>query len=118
MREREAPRMCGAGEGSLASLVECKLETGRTHQIRVHFAHIGHPLVGDPVYGQSTQSRLNANIYKSLPEQTRAALLDFKRQALHARALELIHPATGKKMRFEAEIPADMRALIKTLALS
>jgi len=100
---------------SLFALVECNLETGRTHQIRVHFTHINHPLVGDPVYGQSTESRLKAGPYKSLPEKTRAALLGFERQALHAKELVLIHPATGKKMRFECELPDDMKALIATL---
>lgn len=99
----------------LASLVECKLETGRTHQIRVHFAHIGHPLVGDPVYGQTTQSRLNSGAYKSLPQTMRDALLSFKRQALHAKALGLIHPHSGKAMEFSCELPSDMQSLIAAL---
>jgi 23S rRNA pseudouridine1911/1915/1917 synthase len=105
----------GATKMPLASLIECNLETGRTHQIRVHFAHITHPLVGDPVYGQSTESRLKAGATKSLPDKTRKALLNFKRQALHARALELIHPATGKKVRFECKLPKDMQTLLKAL---
>jgi len=105
----------GELKSPLATLVECNLETGRTHQIRVHFAFISHPLVGDPVYGQTTASRLNANIYKSLPAKTREALLAFNRQALHAKELELIHPATGKKMHFECPLPEDMKGLIKAL---
>lgn len=98
-----------------ATLVECNLETGRTHQIRVHFTHIGHPLIGDPVYGMTTASRLNQNIYKKLDAPTRLALLQFNRQALHARALGLIHPATGEAMRFECPLPEDMVALIAAL---
>lgn len=97
------------------SLVECKLETGRTHQIRVHFAHIGNPLVGDPVYGQSTSSRLLNNPYKSLPEQTRAALSAFKRQALHARELHLVHPHSLEEMSFSCEIAEDLQELISVL---
>jgi 23S rRNA pseudouridine1911/1915/1917 synthase len=101
---------------SVASLVECRLETGRTHQIRVHFAHIHHPLVGDPVYGQSTRSRLSALPPKALTPAQKAALLEFDRQALHATALELVHPVTGKTMRFECPLPADMHALIGALS--
>jgi 23S rRNA pseudouridine1911/1915/1917 synthase len=100
---------------NVASLIECQLETGRTHQIRVHFAHIHHPLVGDPVYGQSTVSRLKAIPPKSLSPSAREALLAFHRQALHAAALELVHPATQKIMRFTCELPSDMKALLKTL---
>ena len=96
--------------------MECQLETGRTHQIRVHFAYIGHPLVGDPVYGQSTSSRLNAGQYKSLPPEVREALLGFNRQALHAKELGLVHPATGKKMKFTSELPEDMKKLIDILS--
>lgn len=97
------------------SLVECNLETGRTHQIRVHFTHIKHPLIGDPVYGQSTVQRLKSSIYKSFPEKTRETLLSFNRQALHAKALELIHPKTQKKIRFECNLPDDMQSLITSL---
>jgi 23S rRNA pseudouridine1911/1915/1917 synthase len=100
---------------SLFSLMECRLETGRTHQIRVHLSHIGNPLVGDPVYGQTTNSRLHSSIYKSLPDRARAALLAFQRQALHATALELTHPATQKSMRFACDIPEDMQSLLKAL---
>jgi len=82
-----------------ATLVECRLETGRTHQIRVHMASIGHPLVGDPVYGR----RKSAD-----------AVLDaFPRQALHAWRLALVHPATGVEMNWEAPLPPDFAALLE-----
>ncbi len=99
----------------IATLVECNLETGRTHQIRVHFTHIGCPLLGDPTYGATTASRLNQNIYKHIPRQTRTALLAFNRQALHARELRLIHPATNKEMKFTCPLPGDMLELLATL---
>jgi len=101
--------------GGVASLIECRLETGRTHQVRVHMAHLGHPVVGDSVYGlQQTGSR--SLIRKAdLDEDTGKALLNFPRQALHAWALEFIHPATDEEMSFEAAPPADMDALINLL---
>ena len=83
------------------TLVECRLETGRTHQIRVHMAHIGHPLVGDPVYGQ---------------RRTGDAVLDgFPRQALHAFRLGLIHPHTGVAMEWSVPMAADFAALVDEL---
>ena len=87
---------------STASLLECRLETGRTHQVRVHLAHIGHPLVGDGVYGRP----------KTVPG------LDFAmaRQALHAAVLGFQHPKTHKQMRFERAPPADFQALLSALA--
>jgi 23S rRNA pseudouridine1911/1915/1917 synthase len=98
------------------SLVECKLETGRTHQIRVHMMHIGHPLVGDPVYGQTTQSRMNNTpALRHIAPEVRSALLAFNRQALHARELGLIHPITGKTMQFSCPIADDMQVLIQQL---
>ncbi|MCG7504541.1 RluA family pseudouridine synthase [Mesorhizobium retamae] len=90
-----------------ASLVECRLETGRTHQIRVHMAHIGHPLVGDPDYGQAFRTKANR-----LPEPLKSEVAAFPRQALHARLLEFSHPDTHLTMRFEAPMPGDMEVLV------
>ena len=87
-----------------ASLVECRLETGRTHQVRVHMAHIGHPLVGDPVYGRAR---------KPLSDVLKAR--KFVRQALHAAHLGFIHPVTGNNIALDSEIPPDMRELIDEL---
>lgn len=92
----------------MASLVECRLETGRTHQIRVHMAHIGHPLVGDRDYGQAFRTKANR-----LPEQLREQVLCFPRQALHARLLAFRHPTTDILMSFEAPIPSDMQKLVE-----
>ena len=91
------------------ALLRVQLETGRTHQIRVHLAHAGLPLVGDPVYGG--RRRLVAG----LGEAARAALLGFRRQALHAARLALAHPVTGRPVRFEAPLPADFRELLAAL---
>lgn len=87
-----------------AALMECRLETGRTHQVRVHMASIGHMLLGDPVYGR-TPPRLRPIL----------SALGFQRQALHAAELGFIHPITGKTLRFISEIPADMITLIGEL---
>jgi 23S rRNA pseudouridine1911/1915/1917 synthase len=96
--------------GDGAALVECRLETGRTHQIRVHMAHIGHPLIGDPVYGRRTPARAGA-----LPPGTEAAVRAFSRQALHARLIGFDHPKTGERLQFESAPPHDMEALIRAL---
>jgi 23S rRNA pseudouridine1911/1915/1917 synthase len=95
------------GASAEASLLECRLETGRTHQIRVHMAHIGHPLVGDPDYGQAFRTKTNR-----LPEPLRSAVEAFPRQALHARLLAFRHPRRGELMRFEVPPPADMTELL------
>ncbi len=95
-----------------ASLVACRLETGRTHQIRVHLAHIGHPLLGDPVYGAGFRTKANL-----LGEPAREALAAFGRQALHAAVLGFDHPATGEPMRFESAPPADFEGLMKALEI-
>lgn len=95
---------------SLASLLECRLETGRTHQIRVHMAHIGHPLIGDPVYGNAFKTKSNM-----LDPIIKNAIDQFHRQALHAVSLTFEHPATGKIISFFAPIPQDMAELIKHL---
>lgn len=85
------------------TLVECRLETGRTHQIRVHLHSIGHPLVGDPTY-------------RGTPKGRGAALLAaFPRQALHAARLTLTHPADGRELRFESPLPADLATLLEKL---
>ena len=98
------------GWGTAVSLVECRLLTGRTHQIRVHMAHIGHPLVGDPVYLRRTPAAA-----RSLPAAQREALLAFPRQALHAATLGFRHPVTGKSLSFESPLPADLATLIALL---
>ncbi|MER9678107.1 RluA family pseudouridine synthase [Mesorhizobium sp. M0184] len=94
-------------EFATASLVECRLETGRTHQIRVHMAHIGHPVIGDPEYGQAFRTKANR-----LPEPLRSKVKAFPRQALHARLLAFRHPDTHVTMRFEAPTPWDMEELV------
>ncbi len=86
-----------------------QLETGRTHQIRVHMSHIKHPIVGDPVYGN------NNSIKKGVDPALRDIIKNFKRQALHAFSLELPHPVTGEKMKFTAELPEDINLLIEAL---
>ncbi len=87
-----------------AALVECRLETGRTHQVRVHMASLGHPLVGDPVYGRTKSS------HRALLET-----LGFHRQALHAARLGFIHPISSVALSFESEMPADMQELFNQL---
>jgi 23S rRNA pseudouridine1911/1915/1917 synthase len=94
-----------------AALIECRLLTGRTHQIRVHLAHAGHPLIGDPVYG-TRSGRTVARMGLAGAEIT-----GFSRQALHARLLGFIHPASGEKLRFESPLPRDMAGLLKSLEL-
>jgi 23S rRNA pseudouridine1911/1915/1917 synthase len=91
------------------SLLRVILETGRTHQIRVHLAHIGHPLVGDPLYGGRRQLTARAT-----PEQ-RAALAGFGRQALHAAKLMFSHPVTGKAIEVESPVPEDLESLLAVL---
>ena len=86
-----------------ATLLECSLDTGRTHQIRVHMQSIGHPLVGDPVY-------------RAARGIAAGPLASFKRQALHAYRLGLVHPASGAPMQWEAPVPADMRELLREIA--
>lgn len=94
-----------------ASLLACRLETGRTHQIRVHLAHIGHPLLGDELYGTGFKTKAA----KLLPE-ARAALAALGRQALHAYLLGLNHPTTGRFLEFTSELPDDFARLRNALA--
>lgn len=89
--------------------VECRLETGRTHQIRVHMQHIRYPIVGDPLYGGPLK------LPKGASETLVAALRGFKRQALHAETLEFVHPVSGQPVRASAPVPADMLALLAAL---
>ena len=91
------------------SLLQCQLETGRTHQIRVHLAHIHHPLVGDPLYGGGLK------LPKGATPELIAALRGFRRQALHAERLSFEHPVSGELLSFNAERPADQLALIEAL---
>jgi 23S rRNA pseudouridine1911/1915/1917 synthase len=95
--------------GDVASLIECRLLTGRTHQIRVHLAERGHPLIGDPVYGSRSGRAL------ARAGELGAAIAGFPRQALHARHLGFIHPATGEALAFDSVLPPDMTALLSNL---
>jgi 23S rRNA pseudouridine1911/1915/1917 synthase len=96
--------------GTVASLVECRLETGRTHQIRVHLASIGHPVIGDPVYGKASKARR-----QKLSPKTQETVAAFGRQALHAARLGFRHPITGKSMTWEAKDPLDFGTLVTIL---
>ena len=88
-----------------AALVECRLETGRTHQVRVHMASIGHALLGDPVYGRPPRG----------PARGLLETLDFRRQALHAARLGFTHPVTRAELAFDSPMPADMQELFSRL---
>jgi len=101
-------RVASGALGTLpVSIVQCDLETGRTHQIRVHFTHLGHPLLGDPLYGKPRVQRAGTT---ALPG-------DFARQALHAWHLGLIHPQTGEAMHWHAGVPDDLAALAEALGV-
>ncbi len=95
-----------------ASLLDCRLATGRTHHIRVHLAHLGHPVIGDKIYGRARGGRLAA-----LPEATRTLLSSFERQALHACLLGFSHPLSHRPLRFESELPFDINQLLSMLAM-
>ena len=92
-----------------AAQIECRLATGRTHQIRVHFAHLGHPLIGDPVYG----SRAGRVVARTGP--TGAQIAAFPRQAMHARLLGFTHPIENRSLQFESPAPDDLRELAQSL---
>ena len=100
----------------VTSLVECRLQTGRTHQIRVHMAHIQHWLVGDPVYGKPSIGKF-LRLHK-VEEETAQALLSFPRQALHAAQLEFIHPIGKNRVTLKAGLPLDMENLVQRLRQS
>lgn len=104
-------RYRGTDGRTVASLLACRLETGRTHQIRVHLAHIGHPLLGDDVYGPGFKTKAS-----HLSPAACAALATLGRQALHAYRLGFEHPVTGKSLLFESKLPADLETLRKSLA--
>jgi 23S rRNA pseudouridine1911/1915/1917 synthase len=91
------------------SALDVSLETGRTHQIRVHMMHIRHPVVGDPVYGSRFRPPAGAE------QELLDGLLAFRRQALHARQLTFLHPASGESVTYQAPIPADMVQLMELL---
>ncbi len=91
------------------TLLECRLETGRTHQIRVHMAHLKHPIIGDSLYGGSLK------LPRGATDELVAALRGFKRQALHAETLEFLHPVSAEPVRCSAPMPADMQSLVKAL---
>ncbi|MEQ8195867.1 MAG: RluA family pseudouridine synthase [Rhodospirillales bacterium] len=95
--------------GAAASLIECRLATGRTHQIRVHLTHIGHPIVGDPVYGRGPRRR------PAIGEEARAYLAGFARQALHAHLIGFRHPRSGEMHRYYSELPKEFIELIDFL---
>lgn len=96
--------------GGVAALVDCWLETGRTHQIRVHMAHAGHSLIGDPTYGGKRKLPV-----KAIGEAALAAVAAFPRQALHAATLGFVHPVTGEELSFTSPLPADIEALLARL---
>jgi 23S rRNA pseudouridine1911/1915/1917 synthase len=103
LRERYVPP---EAKTPIASMIACRLETGRTHQIRVHMAHIGHPLLGDDTYGPGFKTKA-----AKLSENAAEALGELRRQALHAYLLGFEHPVTGEHLEFESQLPADLARL-------
>jgi 23S rRNA pseudouridine1911/1915/1917 synthase len=100
----------GAGAKPVASLLRLVLETGRTHQVRVHLAHIGHPLLGDAAYGAGHKASA-----RRLAAEAQAALTALGRQALHAAELAFVHPVSGRRLEFQSPLPPDMAKLVETL---
>ena len=96
----------GGSAPAVASLLDCRLKTGRTHQIRVHLAAIGHPLLGDATYGPGFMTKMAL-----LSEDAREALMTLSRQALHAYLLVIEHPGSGKEMVFRSELPPELARL-------
>jgi 23S rRNA pseudouridine1911/1915/1917 synthase len=95
----------------IAAAIECRLATGRTHQIRVHMSERGHPLIGDPLYGNARSGRRG----RLLPEAVRGPVTAFPRQALHARTLSFVHPASQEQLEFVSELPSDIKLLLDIL---
>ena len=110
--EKFGPAILAESGRSFASLIECRLETGRTHQIRVHLTHLGHPLIGDPQYGRARAAPRAKN---AAEEAAFTAATTFPRQALHAFVLGFQHPSLHKTLRFESPWPADFDALVAAL---
>ncbi|MEQ8356285.1 MAG: RluA family pseudouridine synthase [Kiloniellaceae bacterium] len=105
-------RVLKSFQNGRVSLLECRLMTGRTHQIRVHLADAGHPLLGDPLYGRGGSGSRRA---KALTETAQAVLATLGRQALHARTLGFRHPVSGDALQFRSELPSDLSSLISSL---
>jgi 23S rRNA pseudouridine1911/1915/1917 synthase len=103
-------RFRAGGRSPVASLLRLVLETGRTHQVRVHLAHMGHPLLGDATYGAGFRASA-----RKLPPAAQAALAGLGRQALHAAELTFVHPVTGKRLAFASPLPPDMAELVAAL---
>jgi 23S rRNA pseudouridine1911/1915/1917 synthase len=99
----------GPKAAPVASLIACRLETGRTHQVRVHLASIGHPLIGDPLYGKGFRSKL-----RTLPEPLQDKLATLDRQALHAAELAFLHPADGTLLKFNSPLPPDLSRIVRS----
>ncbi len=94
--------------GAAAAKIECRLESGRTHQIRVHMMHLKHPLLGDPLYGLAAQNQGVILNKEGADEAVKQAILDFPRQALHAGQIGFVHPVSGAEMSFSSELPEDL----------
>jgi 23S rRNA pseudouridine1911/1915/1917 synthase len=110
-RYKVEARYVGDDGTPLAALVALELETGRTHQVRLHLAHIGHPVIGDPVYAAGFAASV-----RKLGAKARAVVERLGRQALHAATLGFTHPVTGRRLLFQSALPADMESLRAALS--
>jgi 23S rRNA pseudouridine1911/1915/1917 synthase len=114
-REARTHYLVAEPYGDAASCVECVLESGRTHQIRVHMTYLKHPLIGDPLYGIAAQETKSLMAKTRLTDKDKAFVTGFPRQALHAREIHFVHPVTDADMSFEAGLPDDLARLQKIL---